>query len=204
MMRDPVLSPVPIADLRPTQITVGMHEVAEKRRRWAEMTPEKRTEFLALHMVPVLLGPKDAYYVIDHHHLVRALQLEGCEKVFVLVTKNLSHLSKDAFWIYADHSGWCHPYDDEGTRRDFDRIPKAMEDLKDDPFRSLAGGLRRAGGFAKESTPFVEFLWADFLRRRLKRKLVENDFSASVVQALTLAKSQEAKFLPGWCGAAED
>src|SRR5436305_4773273 len=30
----------------------------------------------------------------------------------------------------------------------------------DDPYRSLAGEVRRAGGYAKEATPFSEFLWA--------------------------------------------
>jgi len=31
-IRDPVLTPVPILVLRPTQITVGMHEVRVKRK----------------------------------------------------------------------------------------------------------------------------------------------------------------------------
>ena len=79
-------------------------------------------------------------------------------------------------------------------------IPKSVVELKDDPFRSLAGELRRAGGFAKDTTPFSEFLWADFLRRRMKRKLVEKQFRAAVNEALKLAKSQEAHYLPGWCG----
>ena len=70
----------------------------------------------------------------------------------------------------------------------------------DDPFRSLAGELRRAGGFAKDTTPFSEFLWADFLRRRMKRKSVEKNFIAAIKQAMTLAKSQDAHYLPGWCG----
>jgi len=72
--------------------------------------------------------------------------------------------------------------------------------LKDDPFRSLAGELRRAGGFAKDTTPFSEFLWADFLRRHLERRRVKQDFSAAVRQAMKLAKSQDAHYLPGWCG----
>jgi hypothetical protein len=60
--------------------------------------------------------------------------------------------------------------------------------------------LRRLGGFAKDVTPFSEFLWADFLRRRMKRGLVEKDFSAALDQALALAKSKDAHYLPGWCG----
>ena len=48
--------------------------------------------------------------------------------------------------------------------------------------------------------PFSEFLWADFLRRRMKRKDIERDFEAAVDQALSLARSEEADYLPGWCG----
>jgi hypothetical protein len=88
-----------------------------------------------------------------------------------------------------------------GMRND---IPKSVSDLVDDPFRSLAGELRRAGGFAKETTPFSEFLWADFLRRRMKRKAVEGDFSRALEKALQLAKSNEANYLPGWCGPAPE
>ena len=79
-----------------------------------------------------------------------------------------------------------------------------MADLKDDPFRSLAGELRRAGGFAKDTTPFSEFLWADFLRRRLARKMVEADFAKAMEKGLDLAKGQDAIYLPGWCGPASD
>jgi hypothetical protein len=200
MAREPLLDPTPIAELKPTQITVGFHEVAEKRKRWAEMTKDKRNAFLARHMVPVLLGPKDRRYVIDHHHLVRALHEEGCTEVLTTVVKDLSSLDKDAFWVFADNSGWCHPYGADGTRKDFADIPKSIDDLADDPYRSLAGAIRRAGGCAKTTAPFSEFLWADFLRRRIKPKQVAADFTSSAVQALALAKSQDAKFLPGWCG----
>ena len=44
----------------------------------------------------------------------------------------------------------------------------------------------------------------DFLRRRLKRKNVEADFSHAVEKALSLAKSTEANFLPGWCGPTDE
>ena len=46
VVREPVLHPVPIASLRPTQITVGMREVDEKRQRWREHKGKKRAEFL--------------------------------------------------------------------------------------------------------------------------------------------------------------
>ena len=83
----------------------------------------------------------------------------------------------------------------------FKDVPKTVADLKDDPFRSLAGELRRAGGYAKDTTPFSEFLWADFLRQRIKRKSIDKDYAAALKRAVRLAKSDDAAFLPGWCGA---
>jgi hypothetical protein len=200
MVREPILTPVEIADLRPTQITVGMREVLAKRKHWRDAGLKKGNQFLGKHMIPVILGPKHRHYVIDHHHLARALHDEGVKKVAVTVVANLSKLEGDAFWTVMDDRSWMHPFDDDGRRRPYHDIPKSVTDLVDDPFRSLAGELRRAGGFAKDTTPFSEFLWADFLRRRMKRKLVERDFERAVEKALSLAKSPDADYLPGWCG----
>jgi hypothetical protein len=110
----------------------------------------------------------------------------------------------DAFWGVLDNKRWVYPYDAKGERRHFRDIPKSITGLKDDPFRSLAGELRRVGGFAKDTTPFSEFLWADFLRRNISRKSVEGNFEKAIEKALTLAKGKEAGYLPGWCGPAAE
>jgi len=177
---EPVLNPVPIAELKPTQITVGLREVAEKRRAWRERGDGEAAKFLGRHMVPVVRGPKDRHYLLDHHHLCRALSDEGVDEVLVDVQADLRALSPDEFWTFLDHRAWCHPYDRDGDR--------------------VAGELRRAGGFAKEVTPFSEFIWANYLRRRVKAKLVTDDFGAALTKALRLAKSPDAAFMPGWCG----
>jgi hypothetical protein len=203
-VREPVLSTVAIMDLRPTQITVGMREVEAKRKRWRETSGKKGAKFLGSHMIPCVLGPKRRHYVVDHHHLARALHAEGVKDLAVTVTANLSALEPDEFWTVMDNRNWMHPFDTEGKRRHYDDIPKSVTDLVDDPFRSLAGELRRAGGFAKDTTPFSEFLWADFLRRRIKRKLVDHDFAHAMEKAMQLAKSPDANYLPGWCGASPD
>jgi len=204
MTREPTLTPVAITDLRPTQITVGMREVLAKRKRWRESGAKKERAFLGKHLIPVVLGPKRRHYVVDHHHLARALHDEGVKDVAVTVIANLSKLDRDAFWVFMDNRNWMHPFDVEGRRRHYRDIPKSVTELVDDPFRSLAGELRRAGGFAKDTTPFSEFLWADFLRRRLQRKAVETKFDRALEKALQLAKSTDAGYLPGWCGPAPE
>lgn len=199
-IREPVVATVAIADLRPTQITVGMREVLAKQKRWRETGATKGGKFLGRHIIPVILGPKSRHYVIDHHHLARALHEEGVRDLAVTVLFDLSALDRDMFWSVMDNRNWMHPYDAEGRRRHYRDIPRKLSDLVDDPFRSLAGELRRAGGFAKDTTPYSEFLWADFLRRRVKRQTVERNFDRAIEQALQLAKSGAAGYLPGWCG----
>jgi hypothetical protein len=207
--REPILHPIPILSLRPTQMTVGMIEVKEKRKRMREnwrkhRSTKKQGEFLGRHTIPVVLGPDKRHYVIDHHHLALALHEEGVKDILVTIIADLTMVDRDAFWGVLDNHRWAYPYDAKGERRRFKDIPKTIADLKDDPFRSLAGELRRVGGFAKDTTPFSEFLWADFLRRRLTRKSVEANFGKSVEKALALAKSKDAVYLPGWCGPASD
>lgn len=203
-IRDPILHPIPILSLRPTQMTVGMHEVKEKRRRWRQHKKKKQAEVLGQHMIPVVHGPDGHHYVIDHHHLARALHDEGVENVLVTIIADLTMIDRDSFWLVLDSRRWVYPYDAKGVRHHYKDIPKSVADLKDDPFRSLAGELRRAGGFAKDTTPFSEFLWADFFRRRLSRKSVAADFEKAVEKALSLARSSEAVYLPGWCGPISD
>jgi hypothetical protein len=57
--REPILQPIPILSLRPTQMTVGMREVKEKRQRLREhwrkhKSKKKQGEFLGRHMIPVV------------------------------------------------------------------------------------------------------------------------------------------------------
>ena len=203
LTREPRLHSVPITSLRPTQLTVGMREVEAKRKSWRQHPDRKKPEFLGRHLVPVILGPKDQAYVIDHHHLALALHREGVTDVATTVVADLHELPRDAFWIYLDNRGWLHPYDADGRRRGYKSIPKRLTELVDDPFRSLAGELRLRGGFAKDPTPFSEFLWADFLRRRIKRHTVEEKFTKALEMAYGLAKGAEASYLPGWCGPSE-
>src|SRR6476619_6900627 len=88
--REPLVHPVPIVSLRPTQMTVGMREVKEKRKRWREHDKKKQADILGKHMIPVVLGPDQRYYVIDHHHLARALHDEGVKHVLVALIGDLT------------------------------------------------------------------------------------------------------------------
>lgn len=195
---EPRLHPVLIADLRPTQMTVGMREVHRKRREWRDMSEHEDRDFLGAHMLPAVIGPKERYWIVDHHHLALALHKEGVKRVLVSAIADLSDLGKDEFLTFMDNRNWLHPFDDEGERQPLKALPKRIWDLKDDPFRSLAGSVREAGGYAKVDTPYTEFLWADFYRRRMKRPETDDEYDDAAEAAIKLSRSKDAKHLPGW------
>lgn len=187
-----------IPRLRPTQITVGMIEVEDKRKHLDGMGHHERREYLKARPIPAVLGPDDKLYITDHHHLARALHDAGYDTGFFLVEADLSKLAPEAFWKAMDERRWVHPIDAQGKRQSTDDIPHHVQKLLDDPYRSLAGYVREAGGYTKTDTAFAEFLWADFFRVRIAIGPTRSDFEAAVKQALALAHSEHARHLPGY------
>ncbi len=196
----PILHPVRIKDLRPTQMTVGMREVAEKREEWRNRPRDSAGKYLGSHMIPAVLGPKGRPWIVDHHHLALAMHLEGVTEVMVSIIARLDTLPSKRFLAFMDVHNWLHAYDAKGKRREFDELPHSVTDLADDPYRSLAGEVRRAGGYAKSPTPYTEFLWADFFRDRIKPDLLTDHFARCVEDAVPMARNREARHLPGWSG----
>ena len=189
-----------ILDLRPTQMTAGFAEVAAKRREWGQLSKKARKQLLDSHWFPAVLGPRGRSYIVDHHHLGLALHEEGVERVKLMVLDDLSYLVPTIFWRVMEQRNWVHPFDADGTRRPYKDIPASITGLVDDPHRSLAGMLRNAGGFAKDASPFAEFLWADYLRPHITRAQIRKAMDVALREAQGLAKSPLARYLPGWSG----
>src|SRR4051794_24623080 len=99
MIRDfePLLHPVKIDDLRPTQMTVGFREVARKRHEWRERVNRDGPDYLGRHMLPAVIGPTGRMWIVDNHHLARALHDEGVKDVLVRVIADLSHVKERLF-----------------------------------------------------------------------------------------------------------
>jgi hypothetical protein len=198
--RNPSLVCVRLARLRPTQLTVGYLEVTIKAREWARLSRKRLKAELESHVFPAVVGPKGEHFIIDHHHLGIALIEQGVRDGYVAVLDDLSYLEVPVFWRTLEFRSWSHPYDRRGRRCDYRDMPRRLKDLQDDPYRSLAGLVRRAGGYAKDEAPFVEFLWADYFRSRVPAELIRSEPGRAREAALRLAHSQEARYLPGWSG----
>jgi len=97
-----------------------------------------------------------------------------------------SSLPLDAFWAFLGARSWGRRIDAHGKPVDYWNMPQSVAELTDDPYRSLAGALRRAGGFAKSAAPFSEFQWADRLRCEIDVRLLRDDFDAALARALEI------------------
>jgi hypothetical protein len=187
-----------IAQLRPTQLTIGKIEVEEKKQKLAGMRPKEQEKFLQDHPMPAVIGPDKALYITDHHHLARAALEANVSSGCFIVEADLSKLKLPDFWLEMDKRLWVHPLDENGVRHHYSSIPYHLMDLVDDVYRSLAGYVREAGGYEKTPTAFAEFIWADYFRRNVAIEDVRADFHAAVKAAKQLARSTHAKGIPGY------
>lgn len=94
--------------------------------------------------------------------------------VWVMQLADFSAMEMGMFWRLMEFHQWVHPYNDKGERCEFSAIPKQLERLKDDPYRSLAAEVRKSGGYAKEAAPYTEFLWADFFRLLFRKSYLRS------------------------------
>jgi hypothetical protein len=187
-----------INSLCPTQLTVGMLEVEQKRKRLTALAPKEQLEFLQEHPMPVVIGPGKKLYLTDHHHLARAALNAGVNSGFFTVEADLTTHGQEDFWEKMDENQWVHPLDQYGVRHRYISIPSRLDQLVDDVYRSVAGFVRDAGGYEKTHTAFAEFIWADFFRRHIAIEDVTADFREAVRSGLRLAQSSMAQYIPGF------
>lgn len=192
----------PLSQLRPTQVTVGLAEVAAKRQEWKRLGKKAR-RMQREPWFPAVIGPKGRFYIVDHHHLGLALREDGVRTAWLVVLQDYASLDIQRFWRVMEFRQWAHPYDAKGRRLEYAAIPKHLAGLQDDPYRSLAGFVRRGGGYAKDATPYSEFLWADFFRPHFSITLLQRSLERAVKKGIALARSDRASYLPGWTGTAD-
>ena len=221
-----------VKDLSPTQFAVGKAEVdvrAGRMRKKLQKAPEKLHDYLRVGPIPIMVRAKK-FYLVDHHHLVRALYDAEHETrgkdicVYVKVMANLSTLEDVYFWKTMHEQNCVYLFDRSGGGpQQPETLPAHIKDLKFDPYRSLAWIVREHHGYIKNNAPFSEFKWANYFRTRilldsdiLAGKHTFDDFAFEVdehgrlevtddghevlEEALFLAASDEARGLPGFRG----
>jgi hypothetical protein len=191
-----------ILDLKPTQFAVGMLEVDEKIELAKKMSKKQLKAYVADNPVPVVLSPHGHLYIVDHHHFCCVCYHIGIKKVRVTITKDFSKskISYSDFWKWMFSNRNAYPYCQfgEGPRKAL-YLPRDIRGMADDPYRSLAWFVRKAGAFENSDKNFAEFRWANFFRAK---KLLDSYGMAGMPQAMAkavkLAQSPAAKNLPGY------
>lgn len=160
-----------ILNLHPTQISVGFQQVNVKADKMKQKSKDDLLEYLKSHTVPIIKGPKNKLYIIDHHHLCKAAYDNGIDRVFITILEDWSDKDDETFWQDMQDHHYVWLYDEHGSEITIDKflvlLPRTIKELKNDPFRSIAGVLRRQGVYEKDWTPYSEFKWANFLRARM-------------------------------------
>ncbi|WP_334147411.1 ParB/Srx family N-terminal domain-containing protein [Hyphomicrobium sp.] len=195
---------VPLGDLRPTQVAVGMRAVEAKRRKIERCagSARKLRRYVEKRPVPAVLGPDEEFYIIDHHHLSLALWQSAVDEVLVRIVGDMSDLPSHTFLKTMATFGWLHPYDADGRRICPTHLPATLDRLRPDLYRDLAWSVRKAGGFLKTAIPFGEFAWANFFRTHIPQRLIADDFERAHDRAMHLAHARAARHLPGSLAAA--
>lgn len=188
-------------ELHPTQKNVGLLEVAVKRAEIDSFDFKKqRRQYLKKRLVPVVIGPKNRFYIIDRHHMSRALLDSGYKKIYVEIQKDWSDLSQKEFWEKMEKNGFVYLYDENRRKISVDELPTRLIDLGDDLYRSLAYFAREAGAYKKMNTPFIEFVWAEFYKQSISPESIVNNLDEAVQEAILLSRSPLAKKIPGFIG----
>ncbi len=191
-----------ILDLRPTQFAVGMLEVDEKIQIVRDFSKKQLVHFVDETTVPVVISSDGHLYVVDGHHFLCVCYYVGVKKVRVQVVEDLSKkkMSYAQFWTWMFKNRNAYPFCQfgEGPRKAL-YLPRDIRGVADDPYRSLAWFVRKAGAFENSEKNFAEFKWANFFR---KKKLLDGKGIAGMSEAMTkaveLAQSPQARRLPGY------
>jgi hypothetical protein len=181
-------------------MTLGLDEVASRAAKIADMDASEIEALLNKKPFPHVLGPRRQIYIIDHHHLARALSiLHISEAVLGDRLADWSDKEPKEFWAAMDAKHYCWPYDAEGNRRPYAAIPTSIVDLTDNIWRTLGRRLR-GKAFDDHDTPYQEFMWGDYFRTFMSRRLIELEFDLAMELAEKLARLPEAQDLPGYLG----
>lgn len=192
-----------LSELRPTQFAVGYRDV--KRKRDAIEAAQKSGEFSSSHFFKnpglVVKGPEDIFYLVDGHHRARASVDADVREFRVRVIEDFSHLPMADFWMRMKENQMVWLYDANGLGpQNPIHIPAKVQELADDPYRTLAEDAQDRGANIKTDKLFQEFYWANFYRQGIDKALLTTNYESAILEALKLAKTTEAKNLPGYNG----
>jgi len=172
---------------------------------------------------PIVIAPNGTIYLVDGHHRSRATeQLSQIQhhqyrmymQVFKKFPQSQSPQAMNDFWnwIISTKNIWL---EDNGVYRDKNDIPKQVDDITNDKYRSLTGWLKEAGWCYKDAAlNYHEFYWADYFRHLAQQGIIkdypdpdvtteqgkkaEQDY-LNYIKQTGVCHAKTAEELPGYC-----
>ena len=191
-----------------------MKQVVYMQNRIAD-NPKHAREKLEDDPIKVVAGVGAQLFIFDHHHTaeawLRAKTEWGARGLCKIVNPEkglpLEFKTEDEFWTALKAAHLVRLKNETGVDVEASQLPKTLEAMADDPYRSLAWLVRQNGGFCKTTREFAEFAWADWFRSKSPILETQNlpsdpyDKNAIVDEAIDMAHSSEAQNLPGYSAA---
>jgi hypothetical protein len=200
---------VKLDNIRPTQFTVGVDAIIAKAKRLREIFKEVNGSYkLRTHLqnkaAPAILGPDKKYYIVDHHHLARAIMraIPSYNQYYVYLEKDYSNLDQDQFYQKMIKNGHVYLYKFGQGPHPITSLPGKLSLLQNDNYRSLALFLRETDAFKKTPVSFSEFSWANYLRDKIKIKRDSKGKISlkTISKAFSICRDKKASHLPGYIG----
>ncbi len=194
---------IPIADLQPTQMCVGLAEVRSRQQDFSRETEDQRLRYLRSKPVPVVRGASDAFWMVDRHHRLRGLiELQPDAMAYGYLVLDLPSAEPADVLAELKARGWLYLYDGRGLGPlSPAALPHRLPDLQDDPYRSLVWRLKKEGMIDPAPLiPFHEFRWGAWLRRRPLPPFSSSQLTPALAAARSLVRSRAASHLAGWKG----
>lgn len=194
---------VPLAELQPTQLCVGMAEIRSRQLDFAKDDPAEQRAYLQRKPTPLVRSGSGELWMVDRHHRLRALlELNPQASAFGYVALQLEVSAREQVLEALHQRGWLYLYDGRGQGPLHPTaLPRSLVGTLDDPYRSLVWKLKRERVLASAPLiPFHEFRWGAWLRSRQLPPFSSDRLEPALPAARALVRSQAAAHLAGWIG----
>lgn len=168
---------VHVDNVRPTQRNVGFYHMGFRVKEINKMVKKKEKkdikELQRKKTTQFILGPNEGIFINDRHHYSSALHHSNLknDQKFVAgqIVQDWSDKKPEKFWTMMVDKNWAFLKDKNFNPIDYTEIPTSLDDLNDNPYRSLVSQVFREhaeDGIAKVGIPFEEFFYGEFLKAK--------------------------------------
>lgn len=199
-----------IRKVRATQMAVGMLSIPRKMQK---ITNDKEYMSYATDKpAKLVFGPDGQFFMADGNHKVIAAYRSKRRWFCAHVVADYSNMKEGSeFWRKMRDNGYALLQDENGKKFKPWQVAKlvkkgifprhTVEINRHDWYRSLASAARKTGAIEKDSSRhYIEFVWANHLRRKIPLTIVQDNWPLAVMMASEELQKKTARHLPGYLG----